>query len=113
MCYECQKAGFTPIKLFQLEMAEYGWKIHKCHSLFFFYLSQPYTCYRTIRFNKPLYFQIISFQYQIMDKTPSEILCKVFIQLDFKERLKCMLVYRNWRIILDKHTLFCSIKIER
>jgi hypothetical protein len=47
-----------------------------------------------------------------MDKLPSEILNKIFIQLDLQQRLKCLLVCRNWWSVLDKYSLFYDIHID-
>jgi hypothetical protein len=47
-----------------------------------------------------------------MDKLPSKILNKIFIQLELQQRLKCLLVCRNWWKVLDKYSLFYDIHLD-
>ncbi|KAI8880283.1 hypothetical protein K501DRAFT_302292 [Backusella circina FSU 941] len=47
-----------------------------------------------------------------MDKLPSEILHKVFIQLDLQQRLICLLICRNWWNVLDRCSLFYDINLN-
>jgi hypothetical protein len=47
-----------------------------------------------------------------MDKLPSEILNKIFIQLDLQQRLVCLRVCRSWWNVVDKCSLFYDIHLD-
>jgi hypothetical protein len=48
-----------------------------------------------------------------MDNLPTEILHRIFIQLELKQRLVCTLVCRNWWQILDTYSLFCNVELKK
>jgi hypothetical protein len=48
-----------------------------------------------------------------MDKLPPELLHRIFIQLDFEQRLACTLVCRSWWSVLDKYSLFYNLVLKK
>jgi hypothetical protein len=47
-----------------------------------------------------------------MNHIPIEVLREIFNELDFKHKLKCMLVCRLWYNTLDRFSLLCSLSIQ-
>jgi hypothetical protein len=44
-----------------------------------------------------------------MDRIPTELLHEIFIKLDLKDKLKCMLVSRCWYATLDRRSLLHTL----
>jgi hypothetical protein len=47
-----------------------------------------------------------------MDRIPTELLHEIFIKLDLKDKLKCMLVCRFWYATLDRRSLLHELDID-
>jgi hypothetical protein len=48
-----------------------------------------------------------------MEKLPTEVLHKIFIELELHQRLICLLVCRSWWRVLEKYSLFYTVEIKQ